>query len=96
MLKVYGDIYSGNCYKQRLLLTQLGLPHTWVHLDILKQQTRTPEFLAMNPNGRVPLLELPGGVFLAESNAISLEAWKRRPLEMRFKEGFARLWEYWL
>lgn len=70
MLKVYGDIYSGNCYKQKLLLTQLGIAHDWVHLDILKKETRTPEFLARNPNGRVPVLELPGGVFLAESNAI--------------------------
>ncbi|AXQ29478.1 glutathione S-transferase family protein [Solimonas sp. K1W22B-7] len=70
MLKVYGDIYSGNCYKLKLLMTQLGLPHAWVHMDILKKETRTAEFLARNPNGRVPVLELPGGVFLPESNAI--------------------------
>ena len=70
MLKLYGDIYSGNCYKQKLLMTQLGLPHAWVHVDIMKKESRTPEFLARNPNGRVPVLELPHGVFLAESNAI--------------------------
>ena len=69
-MKIYGDIYSGNCYKIRLLLNQLAIPHRWHHLDILKRETRTPEFLAMNPNGRIPLLELDGGEHLAESNAI--------------------------
>lgn len=69
-MKIYGDIYSGNCYKIRLLLNQLSIPHRWHHLDILKRETRTPEFLAMNPNGRIPLLELDGGEHLAESNAI--------------------------
>lgn len=70
MLKVYGDIYSGNCYKIKLLLNLLDLPHEWVHLDILAQQTRTLEFLAKNPNGRIPLLEIDDGVYLPESNAI--------------------------
>ena len=70
MLKLYGDIYSGNCYKQKLLMTQLRIPHAWVHVDIMKKESRTPEFLARNPNGRIPVLELPDGVFLAESNAI--------------------------
>lgn len=69
-MKIYGDIYSGNCYKIRLLLNQLAIPHRWHHLDILKRETRSPEFLAMNPNGRIPLLELDGGQHLAESNAI--------------------------
>jgi len=70
MLRVYGDIYSGNCYKIKLLLTQLGQEHEWVPMDILKKETRTAEFLAKNPNGRIPLLELESGEFLAESNAI--------------------------
>lgn len=70
VLKVYGDLQSGNCYKVKLLLTQLGLPHEWIHLDILRKQTRTPEFLAKNPNGRIPLLEIEEGVYLPESNAI--------------------------
>jgi glutathione S-transferase len=70
MLKVYGDLQSGNCYKVKLLLTHLEQPHEWIHVDILRQQTRTPEFLAMNPNGKIPLLVIDDGVHLAESNAI--------------------------
>ena len=70
MLRVYGDIGSGNCYKVKLLLTQLGLPHEWIYTDIRTGATRTPEFLAKNPNGRIPLLELAPGQYLPESNAI--------------------------
>jgi glutathione S-transferase len=70
VLKVYGDLLSGNCYKVKLALVQLGLPHEWVHVDILRQQSRTPGFLRMNPNGRVPVLEIEPGTWLAESNAI--------------------------
>lgn len=70
MFKVYGDVNSGNCYKVKLLLSQLKLPFEWIPVDILKQETRTPEFLAKNPNGRVPVLEWETGRFLWESNAI--------------------------
>ncbi|MES2606627.1 MAG: glutathione S-transferase family protein [Pseudomonadota bacterium] len=70
MYTVYGDIQSGNCYKIKLLLTLLGLPHRWHHMDIMQKQTRTPDYLAKNPNGKVPLLEMPDGRTLAESNAI--------------------------
>ena len=70
MPRVYGDVWSGNRYKVKLVLTQLGLPFEWVPVDILKQESRTPEFLAKNPNGRVPTLELDDGTCLAESNAI--------------------------
>lgn len=70
MLRVYGDILSGNCYKVKLLLTQLGLPHEWIFTDIRKGESRTAEFLAKNPNGRIPLLEHAPGRYLAESNAI--------------------------
>ncbi|MDQ8022889.1 MAG: glutathione S-transferase family protein [Moraxellaceae bacterium] len=70
MLKVYGDVYSGNCYKLRLLLSQLDIPHVWQHVDILKRETRTDAFLALNPNGKIPLLELDNGECLAESGAI--------------------------
>jgi glutathione S-transferase len=70
MITVYGDLMSGNCYKIKLLLTQLNLPHAWVHVDILNRETRTAEFLSKNPNGKIPLLEIEPGVYLAESNAI--------------------------
>ena len=61
---------SGNSYKVKLLLTQLGAPFDTVPLDILKGETRTPEFYAKNPNGRIPLLELDDGRTLSESIAI--------------------------
>lgn len=67
---VYGDSRSGNCYKIKLLCAQLNIPYTWREVDILAGQTRTEAFLAMNPNGRIPLLALPDGRYLAESNAI--------------------------
>ena len=70
MLRLYDYLPSGNGYKVRLLLTQLNLPFERVELDILKGHTRTPEFLKKNPNGRIPLLELGNGQFLAESDAI--------------------------
>lgn len=70
MLTIYGDIQSGNCYKVKLLAEQLGLPHAWKHVDILAGETRTAEFLARNPNGKIPVLEEPDGFRLAESNAI--------------------------
>ncbi|MEP7154696.1 MAG: glutathione S-transferase family protein [Betaproteobacteria bacterium] len=70
MVRVWGDIYSGNCFKVKLLLKQLKFPYEWIHVNILDSETRTPEFLAMNPNGRIPLLETQDGTFLSESNAI--------------------------
>ncbi len=70
MATLYDYLDSGNGYKIRLLLAQLQQPYRWVELDILANQTRTPEFLAKNPNGRIPALELEDGTCLAESNAI--------------------------
>jgi glutathione S-transferase len=70
MTTVYGMKVSGNCYKVQLLLEQLGQPYTWVEIDSVNGQTRTPDFLAKNANGRVPLLELDDGRRLPESNAI--------------------------
>lgn len=70
MLKLYDFLPSGNCYKVRLLLAQLDRPFRRIDTNIVDGTTRTPEFLAKNPNGRVPLLELDDGRMLAESNAI--------------------------
>ncbi len=70
MLKVYGDINSGNCYKIKLLLNMLGIEHEWIVIDILAGDTRTEEFIAKNPNGKIPLLEMDDGECLTESNAI--------------------------
>jgi glutathione S-transferase len=70
MLTLYSMQLSGNSYKVRLLLARLGISYRLVEVDILKGETRTPAFLARNPDGHVPLLELQDGRRLAESNAI--------------------------
>jgi glutathione S-transferase len=70
MLTLYDYLDSGNGYKVRLLLHQLDIPYRRVELDIDKGETRTAEFLARNPNGRIPTLALDDGTCLAESDAI--------------------------
>lgn len=67
---LYGDSRSGNCYKLKLLCAEMGIGYDWREVDILAGATHTSEFLTMNPNGKIPLLELPDGRHLAESNAI--------------------------
>ena len=70
MMTVYGFSPSGNCHKVKLLLGQLGREYAWVETDSARGETRTPGYLAKNPNGKVPLLELDDGRILVESNAI--------------------------
>ena len=71
-MRIYGMSDSGNCYKPRLLLAMLGQPFEHVETNSRDGSTRTPEYLAKNPNGKVPLLELDDGRTIAESNAILL------------------------
>jgi glutathione S-transferase len=70
LITLYDYLDSGNGYKARLLLAQLGIPYRYVELDIMRGETRTPEYLAKNPDGRIPLLELDDGRLLAQSDAI--------------------------
>ena len=70
MFKLYEYSPSGNCYKVRLLLTQLNIAFDRTEINILEGKSRTPEFLVKNPNGRIPVLEIAPGKFLFESNAI--------------------------
>jgi glutathione S-transferase len=70
MLTLYDYLDSGNGFKLRLLLSQLEIPYRLVELDIMRGETRTPEFLAKNPNGRIPTVQLEDGTFLTESDAI--------------------------
>lgn len=70
MYKLYDFLPSGNGYKVRLLLTQLQIPFTRIEVNILNNETRTPEFLAKNPNGKIPVLEIAPNQYLTESNAI--------------------------
>jgi glutathione S-transferase len=69
-MHLFDYLDSGNGFKVRLLLAQLGVQYQWTHVDIDKGLTRTPEFLRRNPNGRIPTLELDDGTNLFESNAI--------------------------
>lgn len=69
-MSVFGDIASGNCYKVKLVLVQLAIPHEWHHVNIVDGETKQPEFLRMNPNGKIPVMLLDGVDTLSESNAI--------------------------
>jgi glutathione S-transferase len=70
MYTLYSMQRSGNSYKVRLALARLQVPFRLVEIDILRGESRTPDFLAKNPNGQIPLLEVAPGRYLAESNAI--------------------------
>ena len=70
MLKLYQYALSGNCYKIRLLLNQLAIAYECIPVDIHQGESRTPAFLAMNPVGKIPVLEVSPGQYLPESNAI--------------------------
>ncbi|MFL0915051.1 glutathione S-transferase family protein [Vibrio parahaemolyticus] len=67
---VYGDLQSGNCLKVKLILSFLGIEHQWKHVNILDNETKTTEFLALNPNGKIPTVVFDDGRVLCESNAI--------------------------
>jgi len=69
-ITVYGTRTSGNCHKVRMVLDISGQPYAWREIDVIKAETRTPEFLKLNPNGKVPVVQLEDGSTLAESNAI--------------------------
>lgn len=71
-MRIYGDSISGNCLKVKWTADHLGLTYDWVETSVLKAETRTPEFLAMNPAGQVPAVVLDDGRPLAQSNAIIL------------------------
>ena len=72
MLKAYGFSMSGNCWKVRQVLELTNTPFTWVEVDSNAGETRTPQYLAKNPNGKVPMVELNDGQIITESNAILL------------------------
>jgi glutathione S-transferase len=69
-MNIYGDTNSGNCLKVKWVCDRLGLPYTWIAVDILKHESRTPQFLKLNSAGQVPVVEFDDGRTLAQSNAI--------------------------
>lgn len=75
-MTIYGDSISGNCLKVKFVADRLGLPYDWVEVSVLKAETRTPEFLVLNPAGQVPVVRFADNGALAQSNAIMLHlAW---------------------
>jgi glutathione S-transferase len=70
MMKIYGDSNSGNCLKVKWVCDRLALPYSWIEMNIMKGETRTPEFLKRNGAGQVPTVEFDDGRALAQSNAI--------------------------
>ncbi len=70
MIEIYGDTGSGNCLKVKYLCDHLGLAYKWLPVDIMEGESRTPAFLSLSPMGQVPIIRLPGGQVLAQSNAI--------------------------
>lgn len=94
MYTLHGMTGSGNCYKPALLMSQLGIDFRWVEVDLLAGATRTPAFLAKNPNGKVPLLELPDGRRLAESNAMLCYLAEGTPLLPADRYARAKVFEW--
>ena len=82
-MKFYGDIQSGNCYKIKLLASLLDIEHDWIHVDILKDETQTIDFLTKNPNAKIPVLELDDGRCISESNAILKLSGNRNRLSIK-------------
>jgi glutathione S-transferase len=71
-MTVYGDSISGNCLKVKFVADALGIPYDWVEVSVLAKETRTAEFLAMNPAGQLPVVRFADNGILAQSNAIIL------------------------
>ena len=69
-MKIYGDVGSGNCLKVKWVCDRLALPYSWISIDVLKRESRTPQFLKLNGAGQVPTVEFDDGRTLAQSNAI--------------------------
>ena len=94
MLTVYGDNRSGNCLKVKWLLDHLSIDYSWRETDVTTGETRTPEFLALNAAGQVPLVVLEDGRSLAQSNAILLYFAENTPLVPSDTYDRARMFEW--
>jgi glutathione S-transferase len=94
MYRLYDYLPSGNGYKCRLVLKQLHCPYELTEIDIKTGGSRTSEFLAMNPNGRIPLLEIPGKGYLPESHAIISFLAEGSALMPAERLERARMWQW--
>jgi glutathione S-transferase len=96
-ITIYGDRISGNCMRVRFVAEKLGIPYQWIETSVLKGETRTPEFLAINPAGQVPVVVLRDGRILAQSNAIMLylaEGTSLIPTDA-YERAFMMQWLFW-
>lgn len=96
-MTIYGDSISGNCLKVKFVADRLGLPYDWVEVSVLRGETRTPEFLAMNPAGQVPVVRFADNGVLAQSNAIILHLAQNTDLipEDAFERALMLQWLFW-
>jgi len=96
-MTIYGDSISGNCLKVKFVADRLALPYDWVEISVLNQETRTPEFLAMNPAGQVPVVRFADSGVLAQSNAIILHLAENTDLIPRppFERALMFQWLFW-
>jgi len=94
---LYGDRRSGNCLKLVFAADWLGLDYTFVDVDIMTGESRTPEFLAVNPAGQVPAVDFGGGKTLAQSNAVLLYLAENTALlpEDPFLRAKVNEWLFW-
>jgi glutathione S-transferase len=96
-LTIYGDSISGNCLKVKFVADWLGLPHDWVEVSVVNRETRTPEFLALNPAGQVPVARFADNRVLAQSNAIILHLAENSALVPKdaFDRALMFQWLFW-
>lgn len=96
-MRIFGDSISGNCLKVKWTADYLKISYDWVETDVLSGKTRTPEFLALNPVGQVPVLVLDDGRALAQSNAIILHLAEGSDLIPADSYDRARMleWMFW-
>jgi glutathione S-transferase len=90
----YGSSDSGNCLKGRWVAERLGIPVKWIEINTFVGETRTPEFLAVNPAGQVPVAILPDGRMLAQSNAIMLHLAEKSDLVPSDAYERAKMYEW--
>ena len=96
-MTIFGDSISGNCLKVKFVADRLGLAYDWVEISVLKAETRTPEFLAMNPAGQVPVVRFADNGPLAQSNAIILHLAENSDLIPTdpFERALMYQWLFW-
>jgi glutathione S-transferase len=95
-MRLYDHPASGNCMKARIALRQLGIPYETEVVDLFRRETRTPEHMARNPDGRVPVLELADGRMVPESGAILLYLGEDTPLlpDDRYRRAVVHQWMF--